>query len=232
MCAQKRLFHLNKLFNWSWSRRITAATPLDPTRTANTKIQQDTCAMLLVSPVIWKWHRLFSKRGRISFGSMQAYNHIRDPLSLRLRHIWFNFESIFCLRRNAKNCVRKFRLTSAAFFFVAGKNQEHEIILISFFPFRIRVKWDLYGPLWNPCVCGERDEARAIERAIIIYSTNWIVKFKFIRNSSFPRGSHRKRGLSGLAPLARFTCALLFSPNWTQRTWNGLVTVWKRKVSR
>lgn len=192
-------------------------------------------------PVIENCTDYFSKRGRISFRTKQPYNRIRDPISLRLRHIWFNFESIFCLRRIAKNCLRKFGRTFAAFFVAAERNTK----LFSFlsFHFGIRVKWDLRHTTHTHTlthVCEERDVASTIERAIIIYSTNWIVKFKFIRNSSFPRGSHRKKSSEWLGPrwlgsLAHSCFDSLFflpPPNWTQPTWNGLVTVWKRKVSR
>lgn len=174
--------------------------------------------------------------------------HTETHFHLRLRHlyIWFNFESIFSVRRIAKNCLS--RLSFDLLLLLGGwVHSFHSISQFTCESSGTRV----FHLVPHTFVHGIGSVPRAIERAIIIYSTNWIVKFKFIRNSSFPRGFlSRKRTVNELAPLAgrahqgprsvsmcvsvanmlctldflNFFCSCMW-PNWTQVAWKGLTTI-------
>lgn len=187
----------------------------------------------IVSPVIENCTDYFSKRGRISLGRPNGATEYETRF-----HYVFGISDLILSQFSvsAAQCEKlSSKISSHVCCFSCWKKNKHEIILISFFPFHIRVKWDLYVPLCilhlkhkhtrhsHVCVC----VARAIERAIIIYSTNWIVKFKFIRNSSFPRGSHRRRALGWLrwlGSLAHLCLSSLFSAaklDSTNMKWTG-----------
>lgn len=138
----------------------------------------------------WKLHRLFSKRGRISF------RHTGNDATAYETHFHFVFVGISDLILSQFSlCGALRKIVSVefglvlGFLFILKKEKQSTKFFWHFFPFRISSQVGLVCFIGYVCVCMETYREQLKEPLSFIQPIGF-VKFKFIRNSSFPRGSH------------------------------------------